>query len=191
MVLSAKNIVVWEGIDQKSMECLSWKEENSETTITSHITGVIGSIPFGIHYMIELDAQGQVQHFLVSDLNNPDNVIEHYTDSKGKWFDRDEAVNDLEGCRDIDISLTPFTNTLPIRRLRLVQGQRTPLDVVYIRFPEFTLQKVRQYYTKLGDRLYLYEGASGFRAELPVDANDMVTDYPGLARRLFPIDQPV
>lgn len=187
MVLSAKHIVVWERVDYKSMECLQHKEEDGELTITSHITGVIDGIPFGIHYMIELDAQGKTQHFLISDLNNPDNVIELYADGKDKRFDRDEAVQQLEGCIDIDISLTPFTNTLPIRRLGLEEGQRTPIHVVYIRFPEFTVQKEQQYYTKLGDRRYLFEDTSGFSAELEVDADGLVIDYPGLARRLFPV----
>jgi uncharacterized protein len=188
MTVSTKNIVVWEGTEWKSIECLNWKEENKEPIITSHITGYINNIPFGIHYMIELDPKWQTQHFLVSDLNNPDNVIELYSDSKGKWFDRDEAVAPLEGCMDIDITLTPFTNSLPIRRLDPAPGRRTMIEVVYIRIPEFTFEKVQQYYTNLGNHRYLFETGNGdFKAELEFDKNFMVTDYPELFKRIFPL----
>lgn len=187
MKISSKNTVVWEAIEWKGMECLSWREENKEWTISSHITGFIEGMPFGIYYTIELDAKWHVQHFLISDLNNPDNVIDLYSDAKGKWFDRDEAISTLEGCLDIDITLTPFTNTIPLRRLDLEKGKRTAIEVLYIRLPEFTFEKVQQYYTKLDDSLYLFEmPESNFSAELPVDENKMVKGYPGLFTRVFP-----
>lgn len=187
MKLSSKDIIVWEGTDWKSIECLSWREEDKEWTITSHITGFIEGLPFGIYYTIELDSKWQAQHFLISDLNNPDNVIDLYSDTKGKWFDRDEAVNALEGCMDIDITLTPFTNTLPLRRLDPEKGKRTRIEVLYVRLPEFTFEKVEQYYTKLDDNKYLFEMPEiDFKAELQVDANKMVMDYPGLFKRIFP-----
>lgn len=188
MKVSSKNIITWEGVEWKSIECMNWTEENKEPVITSHITGVIDTIPFGIHYMIELDTKWQTQHFLISDLNNPDNVIELYSDGKGKWFDRDEAVNPLEGCIDIDITLTPFTNTLPLRRLNPAEGKRTLIEVVYIKVPEFTFEKCQQCYTKLGNHRYLFEHVTNnFKAELQVDKDLMVMDYPDLFKRLFPL----
>jgi hypothetical protein len=188
MTVSTKNVVMWEGTEWKSIECMSWKEENKEPIITSHITGCINNIPFGIHYMIELDTKWQTQHFLVSDLNNPDNVIELYSDSKGKWFDRDEAVGPLEGCMDIDITLTPFTNMLPLRRLDPAPGKRTLIEVVYIRLPDFTFEKAQQFYTNLGNKRYLFETGTGdFKAELQLDENYMVIDYPDLFKRVFPV----
>ena len=41
-------------------------------------------------------------------------------------------------------------------------------------------------YTRLADRLYLFENLDGsdFRAELAVDADGVVLDYPDLFRRL-------
>lgn len=188
MKVSSENILIWEASGWKAIECMNWKEENKEPVITSHITGIIDNVPFGVHYMIELDTKWQTQHFLISDLNNPDNVIELYSDGKGKWFDRDEAVGPLEGCVDIDITLTPFTNTIPLRRLNPAKGKRTSIEVVYIRLPEFTFEKIQQYYTNLGNNRYLFETGDGsFKAELQVDKNFMVMDYPDLFKRLFPL----
>jgi hypothetical protein len=41
----------------------------------------------------------------------------------------------LGGAIDIDISITPFTNTLAIRRLNLRRGQSEEIIAVYIRVP--------------------------------------------------------
>jgi hypothetical protein len=53
-------------------------------------------------------------------------------DGKGRWFDaKGTHLAELDGCIDIDISATPFTNTLPIRRLQLKHGAAQVLRCVY------------------------------------------------------------
>ncbi len=45
---------------------------------------------------------------------------------------------------------------------------------------------MQQAYTRLDERLYRYESLeSGYQVELPVDADGVVRDYPGLFRRLY------
>jgi len=102
-----------------------------------------------------------------------------------------EPVPALDGCIDVDISATPFTNTLPIRRLGLKPGEAANLKVAYLAIPEMRVEPARQRYTCLerDDQggLYRYESLdgefAGFTADLPVDAGGLVLDYPGLFRR--------
>jgi hypothetical protein len=99
-------------------------------------------------------------------------------------------VPGLEGCVDVDISATPFTNTLPIRRLGLAPGESADVSVAYVDIDEMRAWTEEQRYTRLeqnsGDRLYKYESLDGgFTADLPVDADGLVLDYPGLFRRVF------
>ncbi len=98
----------------------------------------------------------------------------------------------LNRCLDVDISATPFTNTLPIRRLALQPGSSVILSMAYIAIPQMDIEATQQRYTCLevtsfGGR-YLYEsladGVSRFTAELPVDSDGLVLDYPGLFRRV-------
>ncbi|MEZ5648695.1 MAG: putative glycolipid-binding domain-containing protein, partial [Alphaproteobacteria bacterium] len=108
-------------------------------------------------------------------------------DGEGQWKDQNGIlVSELDGCIDIDISATPFTNTLPIRRLNLKQGEAADLSVVYIAVPELAPRKVRQRYTCLEPgKIYRYEGLdSGFAAEITVDDDGLVIDYPGIFRRM-------
>lgn len=108
------------------------------------------------------------------------------TDGAGGWRDAAGAARPaLDGCTDIDIWPTPFTNTFPLRRAPLAIGERRELLVAWVSAPELTVTPMRQAYTRLAERRYLFESRdSGFRAELSVDADHVVVDYEGLFRRL-------
>lgn len=109
------------------------------------------------------------------------------TDSQGRWQDGEGRVlEELEGCSDIDIWPTPFTNSFPINRAPLALGERREFLMAWVSAPELSVRAQPQAYTRLADRLYLFENldGSGFRAELPVDDDGIVLDYPGLFRRI-------
>jgi uncharacterized protein len=109
---------------------------------------------------------------------------------EGNWTGSDgRTVSYLEGCEYVDISETPFTNSLPMRRLGLAPGEFAEIAVAYFEGAE--LQPWPQRYTRLenGDgggtyRFVRLDG--GFTADLPVDLDGLILDYPGLFRRVFP-----
>lgn len=106
----------------------------------------------------------------------------------GRWHDRDgRPRRDLDGCLDIDIWPTPFTNSFPIRRQPLAVGERREFRLAWVSAPSLTVEAKAQAYTRLAERRYLFESldGSGFRVELPVDAEGIVLDYPGLFRRVI------
>ncbi len=105
----------------------------------------------------------------------------------GHWRDGDGlTIAELDGCVDVDIWPTPFTNSFPIRREPMTVGERREFRMAWVCAPELTIQPQPQAYTRLADRLYLFENldGSGFRAELPVDEDGIVLDYPDLFRRV-------
>ena len=109
------------------------------------------------------------------------------TDGRGQWRDGDgRAIGELDGCLDVDIWPTPFTNSFPIRREPLAVGERREFRMAWIFAPDLTVHAKPQAYTRLADRLYLYENLdSGFATRLPVDGDFIVLDYPGFFRRVM------
>lgn len=110
-----------------------------------------------------------------------------HTDGKGHWKDgAGSPLGNLDGCTDIDIWPTPFTNSFPIRRGSMAIGERQEFRMAWVFGPTLTVQPQQQAYTRLADRRYLFESldGSGFKAELPVDEDGIVLDYPGLFQRL-------
>lgn len=97
----------------------------------------------------------------------------------------DGSPRDLSGATDIDLAISPFTNTLPIRRLGLEIDDEADVTVAYVSFPDLEVTVEEQRYTRLDEDLYLFESLDGdFSRELTVDADGIVVEYPGLFERL-------
>jgi hypothetical protein len=106
------------------------------------------------------------------------------SDGHGRWWDADGApVPELDDCIDVDISTTPLTNTLPVRRLRLAVGQSAEIQVGYVDVPTLTIRAVSQRYTRTDGRTYRYTSGS-FAADVIFDDDDLVIDYEDLWRRV-------
>lgn len=101
---------------------------------------------------------------------------------------RSLRIDDLGRCSDLDISACAFTNTLPIRRLSLAAGESATLSVAFVSIADLRVETVRQRYTRLATLQYRYEGLdSGFTAEITVDEDGLVVEYPQLCRRIWPV----
>lgn len=96
-----------------------------------------------------------------------------------------EEPSRLEGALDVDLGGSPLTNTLPVRRLGLLDappGTERTVKVAWVLPPGLVVIPSEQVYTALGNRRVTY--ASGtFSADLELDADGFVTHYPGLATR--------
>ena len=89
----------------------------------------------------------------------------------------------VAGCLDIDLNFRPSTNLLPIRRLRLREGQGAAVRAAWLRFPEVTLEPLEQRYQRLDATTFRYESGDGaFQRDLAVAPSGFVTDYPGFFR---------
>ena len=107
------------------------------------------------------------------------------SDGHGNWSNDLGIIPKLHGAIDIDITATPYTNTLPIRRLKLEKGQHKEILVVYITIPELNVTTDRQRYTCISKYIFLFEQInSKFKREIEVDKDGLVLIYPGLFRRL-------
>jgi uncharacterized protein len=91
---------------------------------------------------------------------------------------------EFTGAIDVDLAMTPFTNTLPIRRLGLAVGASADIIVVYVTFPDLAVIADPQRYTRLAERTYRFESLDGgFVRNIEVDEHGLVVTYPGLFRR--------
>ena len=144
--------------------------------------------PFRLAYQLTWDQSWRLRDARLAVTTEPAmRSLRLETDGKGHWRDGEaRALPALDGCIDIDIWPTPFTNTFPIRRQPMAVGERREFIMAWVSAPELSVRPLRQAYTRLSDRLYLFENldGSGFRAELPVDEDDVVLDYQGVFRRI-------
>jgi hypothetical protein len=148
--------------------------------------------PFRVAYEVRCDVGWRVRAVHVGVPCSEASDVELLSDGQGNWSRPDgRDVPELKDCIDVDISVTPFTNTLPIRRLSLAPTESAEVSVAYFEGTELQAWPELQRYTCLekSERGGLYRFLSldgGFTADLPVDANGLVLDYPGLFKRVLP-----
>ena len=186
---SVEREVMWTPWEEAGLEHLRLVTSGSGVVANGLVIGLQGGRPFRIGYEIRCDGRWRVREVRAAAPDSERPVLELLANGEGRWKSRGgEPVPELDGCIDVDISATPFTNTLPIRRLGLKPGESEELTVTYIRVPELLVGPERQRYGCLeaDGGFYRFEALpSGFTAELPVDAEGLVIDYPGLFRRVW------
>ncbi|MDR5783490.1 putative glycolipid-binding domain-containing protein [Caballeronia sp. LZ065] len=176
----------WSQEDGTGIEHLVMNVSAKGIVIESAVVGESDAQTFGLVYRIECDARWQVTRLALK-LAGGAALDLHRDEHNNTWRDAAGTPLDaLSGCIDVDLTATPFTNTLPIRRLALARGERRVIRVAYVRVPELAVSAAEQAYTCIEPgRRYRYEGLdTGFTAEITVDADGLVLDYPGLFKRI-------
>ena len=141
--------------------------------------------PCRLEYQIVCDAAWRTLHGRVTGWHGDDPVkAELYTDTARRWTLNGHSAPAVSGCVDLDLSFTPATNTIPIRRLALNQGERAEVRSAWLSFPGLTLEPLVQSYSRTAGLVYHYESpADGFVADIEVDPAGLVVRYPTLWER--------
>jgi hypothetical protein len=140
--------------------------------------------PFALSYHVACDAHWRTREFGAS-VPGAGRQLLLRSDGMGAWHDATgRGLPQLGGCLDVDFTATPFTNTLPIRRLGLREGGEAVVRVAFVDAPALIVSVSEQRYTRLGRRAYRFELTDGsFARDIRVDDAGFVVDYPGLFRR--------
>ncbi|MBB6483902.1 putative glycolipid-binding domain-containing protein [Rhizobium lusitanum] len=150
------------------------------------IIGGRGGTPYGVSYRIDCTAGWAVLSFSVETTDGRRLAL--ISDGQGHWRTEDgKALPQFDGCIDIDLYGSPFTNSLPIRRLELApQDGTAKLSMLYIPYDRFEPVRDHQNYTCIvPEALYRYAAEDrDFTVDLPVDADGLVIDYPIYFRRV-------
>lgn len=94
---------------------------------------------------------------------------------------------DLDGAEEPDLSVTPFCNTLIVRKIPAREGASLTVDTAYVNGDDLTVARSRQRYDyKAPGRLrYIDQGLfAGFEADLLVDEEGLVRHYQHLFERV-------
>jgi len=147
------------------------------------------TVPWSVAYAITFDAQWVTLGTEVSvERAGHTRQLQLQREASGRWLGDDCEVEACRGALDVDLGVTPSTNTSAIRRLGLAVGASVELTATWVRFPDLTVQPLPQRYTRLAERTYLYEslrdGAVVFHARLEVDGTGLVERYEGLFERI-------
>jgi hypothetical protein len=189
-----KTEVFWNQVLEHGSEHLVLQEENI-IEANGLAVGVVNDAVCRIKYHVICDTDWNVTMVKVEDLLNKKEILLTKT-KDNKWLDEGNRIReDLHSCSDVDIMVTPFTNTLPIRRLNLDLHGAREIAVMYVRIPNLNVAKLHQRYTYVSDdqigKVFKYDNlTSGFTSELRIDADGLVTDYPNIFKMVWKKREP-
>lgn len=174
--------ILWSGREYHSLEnCvlnLSAKGVEVNSTIVGRHHGTI----YQVDYKIRTNTLWET---ILLEYNTRLNFLRQSVrierDGVGNWILNGNPAGAFKDCLDVDVPLTPFTNTLPIRRLKFAQDESHEIKVIYCDILENKITAVRQKYTRLSATEYHYENVpNDFEATIVVDQFGLVVDYPQL-----------
>jgi len=174
--------LIWSGIEYDSKEYCSITARSGTTTVDSTIIGSYQQNIYKINYKLIINNNWQLTSVEINSIiNNKESNYQLRSDGAGNWTSHNIETAKFKGCIDIDISLSPFTNTLPINRLNMPTGQSTQIKVLYFNLLEHELKPLHQQYTRLSPTEYKYENIpNDFEAVIEVDEQGLVINYPQL-----------
>ncbi len=180
-----KRTIIWKGIEYHSAEHCTVAITNGVVDVNSAIIGSYQGITYLVRYALQTNLSAETISLTIhSTCNNKIREIELIKQPDGLWIMNDKVIDDFSGCTDVDIALTPFTNTLPIRRLKLQPGEEQDIRVIYFDLLEGTIKPLSQKYRCLTPTTYHYENIpNDFEADITVDEDGLAIDYPTLFTR--------
>jgi hypothetical protein len=174
--------ILWTGREYYSLENCLINDGGNGAEITSTIIGSYEGKLYKVEYHIKTNAHWQTVFLEINSRHsNQVQKLQFEGDGRGNWVQNGKMAKQFNGCIDVDIAVTPFTNTLPIRRLQLQQGQSKEIQVIYCNLLDQEIKPVRQQYTRLSANEYNYQNIpNDFEANIQVDEAGLVVDYPSL-----------
>jgi uncharacterized protein len=176
-----KRVVVWKNLLLSGTDyCALWHTAEG-WLLKGTVIGVLkDQRPMQANYEIYCDENWlthrvQVERTIGNDVKNLSLTVE----SRGVWRSSGQELREIQGCEDVDLAVTPATNTLAVKRLNLQVGSSESIIAAWVKFPELTVQPLSQRYTRLRKDTYRYQSNTGFSAEIVVDDLGLVTTYPG------------
>ena len=176
-----KRIVVWKNLLLNGTDHCALLHTTEGWLLKGTVVGVLEDHrPVLATYEVHCDENWrthrvQVERTIGADVKTLSLIVE----SRGVWRSSGRELRELHGCEDVDLALTPATNTLPIRRLNLPVGGSESVVAGWVKLPDLAVEPLQQRYTRLTESNYRYESGSGFRAEIEVDDLGLVTTYRG------------
>jgi uncharacterized protein len=177
-----KNIL-WTGREYYSLENCIADISHTGTKAKSIIVGMYARKLYTVEYFIATNQHGATTQVSIKrHVDNGSSELSLTSDGNGCWKNNEgQLIPDFDGCMDPDISLTPFTNTLAINRLKLKHDEIQQIKVVYFDILNHQVTPALQNYRRLTkDTVHFETAEKDFEVIIQIDEHGLVIDYPGL-----------
>ena len=177
---------VWQRPDWPALERCCLLETAAGFELHGVAVAVIDGDPLSCEYQVMCSREWQTREVRVQiEQDSGIRQLQLARDAQGDWRRDGAPLAAFRGLTDIDLAVTPATNTLPIRRLQLERGQQAVATALWVQFPDLTVEQLPQKYARIDELSYQYETGDGeFRAVLEVDELGLIVRYGNFWERI-------
>lgn len=189
-------VLTWRAPDAPRMESVRVQlSGNRIRALGRLVAAAAGPHPaFSAYYDLLTDDTGATRRLgLQVSLAERERHLSIARDEENMWLvtdSRAESRASYDGALDVDVLLSPFFNTLPIRRAGLHEraGSIT-VPTIYVRLPELTVTTTPTSYAsttpgQLSGIRVTSPGTDPDGTTVTIDADGFIVTYPGLAERI-------
>ncbi len=178
-IRAPRRAILWRGEDRAGAESFLLSGDTRGWFLEGTVVTVLDRKPAHVRYQVACDTSWQTVNAEVTMTRaGVRRELRMSVRDRGIWWVDGAEAPTLRGCTDVDLEISPSTNTLPIRRLHLAIGQEARLTAAWVRFPGLTVEPLHQTYVRTAANRYRY--ASGtFGTDIEVDNDGLVTRYVG------------
>ena len=193
-------VLMWAGTDEWRAEAVHVETGPGRFAATGVQLG-IGPVPYQVDYVLDTTTDWMTRTLQVTARGDAwRRSLRLGRGSSGRWTCRAESAGQVDlpppggdltvvaDAVDCDLGLSPLTNTMPILRHRLhQQAGVAESTIAWVSVPDLTVRASTQRYEHLAATPTgaIVRFTSGdFTADMVVDTDGFVVDYPQLARRI-------
>jgi hypothetical protein len=176
--------ILWQDVETAALDRCRLEAGPDGLRLSGIVLTPAHGTPLDVRYLVEAGPDGRTRRVEL-ELDGGGTHRTLLADGAGHWrWEDGPRLPEVDGSLDVDLTVTPATNTLPIRRLAALEvGQAADLQMAWVQFPGLEVIGSAQHYRRLApDRWHFSTG--DFTAELQVDPDGLVLDYGGLFRSL-------
>jgi uncharacterized protein len=176
--------VLWQDVETGALDRCRLETGPFGLRLSGTVLTAAHGTPLDVRYLVEAGPDGLTRRVeLELDGGATRRVL--LADGAGAWrWDGGPELAGVAGALDVDLTITPATNTLPIRRLTaLAAGQAADFQMAWVQFPDLEVIPSAQRYERLAPDRWRFS-TDDFQADLLVDPDGLVLDYGGLFRSL-------
>jgi uncharacterized protein len=131
--------VIWRNLDPAEPS-LEHGRVTPWTTLSGTVVALRAGRPLTLQYRIQIAPEGHPASADLTLSGGPHLALERST--AGQWTIHGVPAAQFAGCTDVDLRLSPSTNTIPIRRLALRIGDSAEIQAVWVDVPSFDLRVI-------------------------------------------------
>jgi uncharacterized protein len=176
--------ILWQELESGALDRCRLEAGPDGLRLSGVVLTAAHGTPLDVRYVVETGPDGLTRRVeLELDGGAVRRVL--LADGAGRWrWEGGPELAEVAGSLDVDLTVTPATNTLPIRRLAALEmGQAADLQMAWVQFPGLEVLASAQRYQRLAADRWRFS-TDDFTAELLVDPDGLVLDYGGLFRSL-------